>query len=153
MPRYNFEWNGPDASGNEQGWDNPVWFETLRIASKFLSQGYSDHTSPFYLELQESLPSVAWLDENGRSFFRDYSRPWRLTGVLDISSDRVEITTLGKKVVNGEIPTFEVFRNLFQQHAENQERPFRIICQALDEAGRALSIDEIIRSVMRAYRP
>src|SRR5690606_17417384 len=90
--------------------------------------------------------------EEGRSYFRDFSQPWRKTNVVEFESTNIRVTELGTDVLTGRLRKFDAFNSLFQSHEENGEFPFKILALAFKEANRPLSLDEISKGIMRNFR-
>jgi hypothetical protein len=70
-------------NGREGLWENKVLFETIKIIAKHEGEDVHNPKSPIYAELEEKLPKRGWLKHEAnndfRSLFRDYSKPWTAT--------------------------------------------------------------------------
>ncbi|WP_194945282.1 McrB family protein [Limnohabitans sp. DM1] len=143
-------------NGREGLWENKVLFETLKIISRHEGEDVHNPDSPIYAELEEKLPKRGWLKVEGnnerRSLFRDYSKPWTATGLVDLRSQQFKLTKLGKDVVEGRISPREFLKYFSKNWTENNEKPFAHLASAFLAAGKSLSFREIYFGVMLGYR-
>lgn len=143
-------------NGREGLWENKVLFETLKIIAKHEGEDVHNHESSIYAELEEKLPKRGWLKHEAnneyRSLFRDYSKPWTATGLIDLGAQKFKLTRLGKDVVDGRVSPRDFLKEFAKTWTENKEKPFSHIASAFINAGRPLSFREIYFGVMLGYR-
>jgi energy-coupling factor transporter ATP-binding protein EcfA2 len=143
-------------NGREGLWENKVLFETIKIIAKHEGEDVHNPESPIYKELEDKLPKRGWLKlENNnerRSLFRDYSKPWTATGLLDLRSQKFKLTKLGNDVVKGIVSPRDFLKDFSKNWIENDEKPFLHLASAFLTAGRSLSFREIYYGVMLGYR-
>jgi hypothetical protein len=143
-------------NGREGLWENKVLFETLKIISNHEGEDVHDPESPVYAELETKLPKRGWLkieaNNERRSLFRDYAKPWTATGLLDLSSQKFKLTKLGRDVAEGKVSPKEFFKQFSKKWIENDEKPFVHLASAFLSAQRPLSFKEIYFGIMLGYR-
>jgi hypothetical protein len=142
-------------NGREGLWKNRVFFGALHIIAKHEGEDVHSAQSPIYAELEATLPATGWTkDENGqfRSLFRDYSKPWTATGLVDLTGQKFQLTQLGRKVVSGQCSPNNFYRDFVKRWIEDDERPFTQIASAVLEYGKPLSFKEVYFGIMHGYR-
>ena len=159
MNTYNVNWKGLDR-GHESTWNHEQWRFVLDTFAAYSPVDINDVEGAFYQALSTKYPNVQWVtitpDGTPRTFFRDGREAWSTTGVVRFpkNSTIATITSLGKRVVEGQISYADVLSSTALLHEENGEHPFYILLDALKKvpAGQGLSIDDVIK-IMHHYRP
>jgi energy-coupling factor transporter ATP-binding protein EcfA2 len=143
-------------NGREGLWENKVLFETLKIISNHEGEDVHDPESPVYAELETKLPKRGWLkieaNNERRSLFRDYAKPWTATGLLDLSSQKFKLTKLGRDVADGRVSPKDFLKQFSKKWIENGEKPCVHLASAFLNARRPLSFKEIYFGIMLGYR-
>ena len=143
-------------NGREGLWENKVLFETLKIIAKHEGEDVHNPESPIYLELEEKLPKRGWLKQEDnnekRSLFRDYAKPWTATGLLDLKNQKFKLTDLGRSVVEGLVSPRDFLKDFSKKWIENNEKPFIHLASAFLISKRSLSFHELYYGVMLGYR-
>jgi MoxR-like ATPase len=143
-------------SGREGLWEIKVWLGALQIFAKHEGEDYYDPAAPVNVELEAKLPGLGWMkyekDGSPRPLFRDYSKPWTATGVLNIADHAFNLTELGKQVAAGTLSPFEFFQGFAKRWTEDNERPFSELAAAFLNSGTPLSLRDLYFGVMLGYR-
>lgn len=143
--------------GLERLWQPDVWLGTLEIIAKHEGEDVHNASSPIYAELKAAFPGTSWLskESNGsdRSLFRDYGKPWKITGLLSVDGGKFTLTSDGRRLASGALPPKDFFSSFAQTYTEDKEQPFRILAAAFLGAGEALSLEDIYHGVMLGFRP
>lgn len=148
-------------NGREGLWDLDVWLGVIQIVSRHEGEPVYDESAPIYKELEEKHPRKGWkkydTDAAGvqqfRPLFRDYAKPWTNTGTVRFDDQKFTLTSLGRRLVSGEIGPSQVFRKLLEDWSEGGERPFQILASAIIDANQPLNFRDFNLGVMRGYRP
>ena len=141
--------------GSEGAWQPHVWFGLLRAVSDHQGERVYDENAPIYQTLERNIPSLKWRGtDNGefRPYFRDFSKPWMVTGVASFN-ETFQLTTKGQELVQGSLDARQFFIEFCEDYCEAEEYPFRILADAFLNAGSQLSLIEIFFGVETAYRP
>jgi len=159
---YDINWVGIDA-GREGLWQEPIWTSVLEIVSMHEGEKVYDPKSEIYPELIKAFPSEKWCsltpEKHFRPLFRDYPNSWTRTGVISLQDRVFRLTSLGRRLLNGQETKQRIFIGLFSKHIEENtvlkchERPFAIVAQAFLDTPRPLSAKEVYWVVMKNYRP
>lgn len=151
---YNF-WTTID-NGREGLWENKTLFETLKIIGLHEGEDVYDLDSAIYAELEDKLPNKGWIkiEQNGekRPLFRDYSKPWTGTGLVDLSYQKFRLTDLGRQLINGSLGPREFYLQFVKNWTEDGEYPFHHLSSAFLKSGRPLSFKEIYYGIVLNYR-
>lgn len=143
-------------SGREGLWKSKVWLGAIQIISKHEGEGVYDANAAVYAELEAKFPGAGWMkaepDGSPRPVFRDYAKPWTVTGVLDLTGQKFALTPIGKQVADGRIGPSDVFQAFLKKWVENGERPFTHLSVAFLEAGGPLSYRDLYFGVMLGFR-
>jgi hypothetical protein len=142
-------------NGREGLWKNKVLFGALHIIAKHEGEAVHSAESPIYAELEAALPAAGWAkEENGqfRSLFRDYSKPWTATGLVNLTGQKFQLTQLGRKVISGQCSPDNFYRDFVKKWMEDDERPFTQIASAVLAYGKPLSFKEVYFGIMHGYR-
>jgi hypothetical protein len=142
-------------NGREGLWKNRVLFGALHIIAKHEGEDVHSAQSPIYAELEATLPALGWTkDEEGqfRSLFRDYSKPWTATGLVDLTGQKFQLTQLGRKVISGLCSPNNFYQGFVKRWIEDDERPFTQIASAFLAYGKPLSFKEVYFGIMHGYR-
>lgn len=142
-------------SGSEGAWTPDVWLGVIKIIANHQGENVYDGNSPIYQELENCFPSLKWRDTNGgnfRPYFRDFSKPWTITGVASFN-DSFSLTPRGSSIANGDLSVREFFVDFCESYFEDNEYPFAILAAGFFEASKQLSLHEIYFGIEMGYRP
>lgn len=140
--------------GAEGAWAADIWFKTLQIIKKHEGEYVYDESSSIYDELEKNIPSLAWRSHDGTSFrpyFRDFSKPWSITGVASFDQ-KFHITEKGKALLSKEVSEVSFWTDFVSHYQENEEKPFIEISNAFLKIEEPLQINEIYYGIVRNYR-
>lgn len=145
--------------GAEGLWEPENWRLVLAIIKKHEGSDPADESNPVYTELRDKVKRknkqpYSWLDDQGRSLFRDYRKPWTVPDLITLEDSAFRVTDLGNQFLNGEIPGAQVLVRLFQNYVDGKtkDKPFPILCRAMIELQRPLSGAEL-EYISANYRP
>src|SRR5690606_15555042 len=126
--------------GSEGAWQPNVWLGLLQAISRHQGERVYDKNAPIYDELERDLPSLKWRgDDNGafRPYFRDFSKPWTVTGVATFNEE-FQLTPSGQQLVQGSLGPREFFTKFCEEYVEAGEYPFCILADGFLNAGNSL---------------
>lgn len=142
-------------SGREGLWENKVWLGALQIISRHEGENFYERSSPVYAELEEKLPGQGWMKEeigSPRPLFRDYSKPWTATGLLDLTDQKLQLTISGRQVATGVISPADFFKGFIKKWVEDGQRPFSELAAAFIGFNGSLSLNDLYFGVMLGFR-
>jgi hypothetical protein len=141
--------------GSEGAWQPYVWLGVVRSISRHVGERIYDKDSPIYEELEKNFPALTWRSEHSGSFrpyFRDFSKPWTITGVVSFS-ETFQLTEIGQQLAMGKIGPREFFASFCEHYSEAGELPFCILADGFLNAGKPLSLSDIFFGIETSYRP
>ena len=140
--------------GAEGAWAPDVWLGVLESIKRHEGERVYDKDAPIYEELEANL-ALKWRDtDNGnfRPYFRDFSKPWVITGVATFN-ETFQLTPVGRAIVTGSLNARDFMVGFCGNYAENNEYPFRVLASGFLNAGKPLSLEEIFFGIELNYRP
>ena len=141
--------------GSEGAWQPYVWLGLLRAISRHQGETVYDKNAPIYESLEKNLPTLKWRGEdNGtfRPYFRDFSKPWTITGVASFS-ETFQLTPIGQQLAQGSLEPRDFFTKFCDEYVEAGEFPFCILADGFLNADKPLSLAQIFFGIETAYRP
>lgn len=141
--------------GSEGAWQPYVWLGVVRAISRHIGERVYDKDSPIYKELAKNFPALTWGSEDSgtfRPYFRDFSKPWTITGVARFN-DTFQLTTIGQQLADGTLGPRDFFTSFCEQYSEAGELPFCVLADAFLKAEKPLSLNDIYFGVETSYRP
>lgn len=141
--------------GSEGAWNADVWLGLIEAVARHEGERVYDKDAPIYAELEANLPGLKWKDiDDGifRPYFRDFSKPWAITGVVTFD-ETFQLTTIGRQVAEGTLSARDCMMSFCESYTENDEYPFCILASGFLNAGKPLSLEEVFFGIVTAYRP
>lgn len=141
--------------GSEGAWQPYVWLELLRAISLHEGQRVYDKDAEIYRYLETNLPALKWRTEDHgdfRPYFRDFSKPWTITGVASFN-ETFQLSSVGYQLANGALSPREFFAKFCEEYSEAEEYPFCILADGFLSAAKPLSLAQIYFGIETSYRP
>lgn len=141
--------------GAEGAWATDVWLGVIDAISKNEGQEVYSAESKIYADLKKSFPQLAWTSNDGgtfRPYFRDFGKPWTITGVATFENT-FQLTPNGQKIAHGELSPRDFLLSFCQRYFESNELPFCILAEAFLNLASPLSLVQVYFGIVTSYRP
>tara|TARA_R110002049_G_scaffold228744_2_gene400925 strand:- start:635 stop:2554 length:1920 start_codon:yes stop_codon:yes gene_type:complete len=140
--------------GAEGAWAADIWLKVLKIIYRHTGENVYDDKSDIYLSLEKEVPELSWRtfeNEKFRPYFRDFSKPWSLTGVASFNGT-FEVSLEGEKLAKGLIKEPEFWIRFLSSYEEEGEKPFAELAYAFLLTPEAISLEEVYWGIVRGFR-
>lgn len=149
------------GAGREIFWTNPdVWLAILRALNRHDGQPYSPSANEaLFSEIEDSLDELGQKiqvrsdGEDRRSVFRAAPGPWSNLGVVNFTTNGIEVTDKGRSVLAGEKSFSDCLVDMIPEYRSgNGKNPFKPVLELFLD-NETHEFDEIFRSIQAEIGP